>query len=102
MSDKKETESNPVMEIFEGIKIRQRNPVYLNLDQNEMKRLVSAQVLTGNTLSFPQILAAQGAPCQMCGHSNVCLPIPKGILSNKKQSSGSRGKTNSTIDGQSS
>lgn len=86
--EQKDIPCNPVVFEYRGFSVKRSNPVKLNLDEREYKRLIDAYHDADGALSFSKIIALQGRPCQQCGCDNALIPVKKGLLSIVKQSSG--------------
>lgn len=88
------TTSNPVIEIYKGVKIRKQNRIKILLNQTEFKELLDYVVST--SLSVKRVLALSGTPCERCkGIDILCYDecgnshkIKRGILKQPHQSSG--------------
>lgn len=79
-------EKSPVVCRIGNIEIRESNPITVTLNSTEYEKVVKASIATG--LSVNKIIALQGQACTKCGHNEIALIIPKGILSIKKGNNG--------------
>jgi ATP-dependent helicase/DNAse subunit B len=77
-----EEDKNPVVRTHHGVQIRRVNRLHMHFNEYEYMKLINTWAAMDKKISISQIIALQGMPCQLCGHSNVC--IPKGVLSVNK------------------
>jgi hypothetical protein len=69
------------------IEIRKINFINLKLGEHEYARLAKASLLSG--LPISKLIALSAQPCNVCGNDQVHISINLGMLSTKKQMTGS-------------
>jgi hypothetical protein len=87
MAGKKDNENNPVVKTIGAVKIRKINTFSLRLNEFEFERLVRNSLISG--LSVSKIIALSAQACPVCGNDHVNITIPLGLLSARKQATGS-------------
>lgn len=80
-------DTNPVIEVYHGVKIRKSNRVVMKFGVAEFKRLLDE--VASSQLSIHKVLAYSGKPCSKCQSTPVIatnamgdqVEIKRGILS---------------------
>ncbi len=78
-------ESNPVLKLVHGVKVRRYNYPSVLYSEDDYIKLINQAHDTG--LSVPVLIAIKSQPCQNCKCDNVTLTIAKDGKSNKQGSS---------------
>lgn len=78
---------NPVLYKVGDIEIRENNWVKIRYNSSEYARLAKVSLITG--LPIAKLIALSSQPCKVCGNDTLDISIPLGIISTKKQNTGS-------------
>lgn len=77
---------NPILYYEGDIPIRKTNPVRLNLNESEYKRIAIAA--NRSRLPVALIIAIAAQPCPVCNTESITIVIPKNLLSTNKANNG--------------